>query len=261
VLVSIWNYRRFIWQNAVRDLRHRYAGSSMGFLWNVINPLSQILIYTVVFSRLMEIRIPNLSSASTFAVYLCSGLIPWISFNETVIRCTNSFYENANYLKKLALPEIVFVVQNAWSSFLSLLISMMLFIGVCLILGHYPSGSWTILLVILILMQGFAFGLGLIFGILNTFFKDVGQLLVILMQILFWTTPIVYLEGILPLWFKKILPMNPLYHFVRALHVVIVDKKWPSFEPWMVMIGLAIISPILGYQWLTRVKSEIRDVL
>ena len=96
MIISIWNYREFIWQSAWRDLRNRYAGSSMGFLWNVINPLFQIVLYTLVFSQLMVVRIANLPSGFGFAIYLCAGLIPWIGFSETVSRCTNSFVENAH---------------------------------------------------------------------------------------------------------------------------------------------------------------------
>jgi ABC-type polysaccharide/polyol phosphate export permease len=81
---------------------------------------------------------------------LCAGLIPWIGFSDTVSRCTNSFVENANYLRKLAIPEQVFVAQNAGSSSLSLLIGMALLVAICSVLGHYPSWSWISLPLILV---------------------------------------------------------------------------------------------------------------
>jgi lipopolysaccharide transport system permease protein len=261
MIISIWNYRKYIWQSAWRDLRHRYAGSSMGFLWNVINPLFQILLYTIVFSQLMVIRIPNLTSGFGFAIYLCAGLVPWLGFSETVQRCTISFVENASYLRKLAIPEQVFVAKNAGSSFLSLMIGMILLVGICCILGHYPAWSWLSLPLILILLQGFGFGLGLFLGVLNTFFRDINQVIGLVLQLWFWATPIVYTENILPSWFTQWLPFNPAYVFINALHAVIVDKVWPVPMAWASMLGLAFGLPLLGYLVLRKLRPEIRDVL
>lgn len=261
MILSIWNYRRFIWQNAWRDLWYRYAGSSMGFLWNVVNPLFQIVLYTIVFSQLMTVQIANISSTFGFAIYLCSGLIPWIGFSETVSRCTNSFIENANYLKKLAIPEQIFVIQNAWSSFLSLLISMALFLSLCVLLGHYPAGPWLALPLILILLQGFAFGIGLFLGVMNAFFRDIGQMITLLLQMWFWATPIAYLDNALPDWFKSAMNINPMYHFVHALHKVIVEKMWPDGSLLFTMICLSFGFPLLGFIVLKKLRTEIRDVL
>ena len=261
MIISIWNYRDFIWRSAWRDLRHRYAGSSMGFLWNVINPLFQIVLYTLVFSQLMVIKIANMPSGFGFAIYLCAGLIPWIGFSETVSRCTNSFVDNAHYLRKLAIPEQVFVAQNAGSTFLSLVIGMTLLMGICGLLGHYPAWSWLCLPVVLILLQGFGFGLGLFLGVLNTFFRDISQVIGLFLQLWFWATPIVYTEDILPSWIMKLLPLNPAYPFIHALHVVIVDKTWPPAMAWTSMLFLAFGLPLLGYLVLRKLRPELRDVL
>jgi len=242
-------------------LRHRYAGSSMGFLWNVINPLFQIALYTLVFSQLMVIRIASLPSGFGFAIYLCAGLIPWIGFSETVSRCTNSFVDNANYLRKLAIPEQVFVAQNAGSSFLSLMIGMTMLVGICCLLGHYPAWSWLCLPAVLILLQGFGFGLGLFLGVLNTFFRDISQVIGLFLQLWFWATPIVYTENILPSWFMKWLLLNPAYPFIHSLHAVIVDKAWPAAGTWMGMLFLAFGLPLLGYLVLRKLRPELRDVL
>ncbi len=109
-----WIYRLFIWRSAISDLRYRYAGSAMGIFWNVLIPLLQILILTVVFSQIMAVRLPGAGSTEVFAIYLCSGLLPWLGFSECVSRGTQSFLENATYLKKLPIPEQIFVAQIPW---------------------------------------------------------------------------------------------------------------------------------------------------
>ena len=261
MIIGIWKYRDFIRRSAWQDLRHRYAGSSMGFLWNVLNPLFQILLYTLVFSRLMAIRIADLSSTYGFAIYLCAGLIPWIGFSETVSRCTNAFLENANYLRKMAIPEQVFVAQNAGSSFLSLLIGMALLTAICCLLGHYPAWSWVSLPLILILLQGFGFGLGLFLGVLNVFLRDIGQALGLFLQLWFWATPIVYTEQILPEWLRSWMALNPVYPFIQALHAVIVNRIWPDPGLWTKMILLSLLLPLLGALVLKALRSELRDAI
>lgn len=261
MILGIWRYRKFIWKNACRDLWYRYAGSSMGFLWNVINPLFQILLYTLVFSKIMQVRVPNLPAGFGFAIYLCAGLIPWLNFGETVERCTNSFVENADYLRKLGIPEQVFVAQDAGSSFLSLTIGMALLVGVCSALGHYPRWSWVALPGIIILLQGFGFGLGLLLGVFNTFFRDIAQALGLFLQLWFWATPIVYTESILPGRIRDWLYLNPMYPYIQALHTVIVNRSWPTGQDWAVMASYALGLPILGYLALRTFRPEIRDVL
>jgi ABC-type polysaccharide/polyol phosphate export permease len=261
MIISIWNYRKYIWENARRDLWHQYAGSAIGFFWNVISPLFQILLYTLVFSKIMQIKIPNLHAGFGFAIYLCSGLIPWLAFSDTLTLCTESFIMNANYLRNLAIPEQVFVAQNAGTSFMKLMISMAFLVVICSVLGHTPAWSWLSLPLLMILLQGFGFSLGLLLGVLNAFFRDISQALSLLTQLWFWATPIVYTVDILPASFQKWLWLNPAYPFIRALHTVIVDKDWPSGVVWSQMLCLTFASASLGYLVLRRLRPQIRDVL
>jgi ABC-type polysaccharide/polyol phosphate export permease len=108
----------------------------MGVFWNVLIPLLQILILTIVFSQIMEVRLPGAGSAKAFAIYLCAGLLPWLGFSECVSRGTQSFLENATYLKKLPIPEQIFVAQSTVGGTLSVGISMVL-----LSFSHHRSSS------------------------------------------------------------------------------------------------------------------------
>ena len=130
MIVNLWRYRSFILRNAARipestreELRKR---------GHVINPLAQILIYTLVFSQLMEMRLPGSVAAGAFALYLCAGILPWTAFSDCVLRGANAFIENAAYLKKLPIPEQVFVAQNAVTATISLAVSMALLLVVSL---------------------------------------------------------------------------------------------------------------------------------
>ncbi|TLS52015.1 ABC transporter permease [Paenibacillus antri] len=258
---ELWRYRGYIWNNAIMDLRNRYAGSSFGVLWNVLQPLFQILIFTFVFSQIMVARIPGLESTSAFAIYLCAGLIPWGIFSETVIRGSNSFLENASFLKKLPVPEYVFICQSVVASTIVLFVSVSILLIVVTFLGGAVSVTWLLLPLMLLLFQAFAFGLALLFGCINVFFRDIGQILGTAMQIWMWMTPIVYFKDILPEGFQQAVDINPVYWYISSLHEIIVYSKVPDLQLWTSMVICSLVSIILGALVLRALRAEIRDVI
>lgn len=260
-MTVLWKYRKFILQNAVNDLRHRYAGSTMGVFWNVLNPLSQILVYTLVFSNLMKVHLTHRPSTAGFAVYLCSGLLPWTSFAESVVRGTGAFVSNAHFLKKLPVPEQVFVAQSALASTLNLLVSMVLLFGLIVSTGSGVSSTWLLVPIILLLFQGFAFGLGVLLGSLNVFFRDIGQIVAILLQLWMWLNPIVYLKSTLPLTLQSVLVWNPTFAFIDSIHDTMLGHTVPDAWKWGSMLGWALGMTLLGYAVMRRLRPEIRDVV
>jgi lipopolysaccharide transport system permease protein len=260
--LSIWKYREYIWANAISDLKNRYAGSSLGAYWNIIQPLIQILLFTFVFSQVMVAKIPGMdSSTAAFAVYLSAGFIPWISFSEMVNRGSNTFIENATYLKKLAIPEYIFILQIAVTTILNLFISMILLCIITLLMGFGISVLWLLLPVVLVLFMLFGLGLALAFASINVFFRDVSQLLLSVVQIWMWMTPIVYIEDFLPAKFAQIIKFNPAYYFIDAFHKIIVYSEYPSSMDWVVMISVTGLSILTGYLIYKNLRAEIRDVI
>ena len=256
-----WQYRVFIWRSAISDLRDRYAGSAIGVFWNVLMPLLQILILTIVFSQIMEVRLPRAGAASAFAIYLCSGLLPWLGFSECVSRGTQSLLENATYLKKLPIPEQIFVAQNALGSTLSVGISILLLLLLTIALQGEITWAWLVVPAVILLFQSLAFGLGLMLGALNVFFRDIGQGLGIVLQMWMWLTPIVYVKEILPAVFQELLVFNPAFPFIDSLQGIVVRGLWPAPWHWGLMTFWALTAPLAGYMVLRKLKPEIRDVI
>src|SRR5262249_45429194 len=157
---------------------------------------------------------PGARLGAGFALYLCAGLLPWAAFSECIVRGANAFIENAPYLKKLPIPEQVFVAQNAFAATVFLGISMTLLGIVTLLTGSAPAPPGLGVPAVLILLQGFGFGLGLIFSTLNVFLRDIGQMLAIGLHLWMWLTPIVYLEEILPAPLRSLIRYNPAYPFI-----------------------------------------------
>src|SRR5579862_3918608 len=93
MVTPLLRYRQMIWQNALADVRHRYAGTSLGVVWNVLHPLAMIGIYSIIFSQVMKPRLPGAAGRFGFTLYLCSGFLPWLAFTESITRGTSAFTE------------------------------------------------------------------------------------------------------------------------------------------------------------------------
>ena len=114
---------------------------------------------------------------------------------------------------------------------------------------------------VILLLQSFGFGLGLMLGSLNVFFRDIGQGLGIFLQMWMFLTPIVYVKDILPALFQKLLVFNPAFPFIDSLQGIIVRGLWPAPWHWGLMTFWALTAPLAGYMILRKLRPEIRDVI
>ncbi len=257
MIINLYRHRSYIWRTAWSDVRNRYAGAGLGAVWNILQPLTMILIFTIVFSSVLKqatLKVP-------YAVYLCSAMLPWNAFAECVNRGTQAFVTNAPYLRKLPIPEQVFVAQTALSSAFGLAISYVVLVVFAICLGHMPSWHWLLLPIPMTLLMGVAFGIGMALGTLNAFIRDVGQIVPVLLQVGCWLCPIVYLRSNLPPEIQGWVPYNPLYPFLQGIRDLFIDRAIPSADMWLQMLGWTILSAGLGYFVLRRLRPELRDVI
>lgn len=258
---SLVRYREYILHNAVDELRHRYSGTVLGIVWNLLVPLAQILVYAVVFTEVMVIRMPTELPKNAFVLYLCAGFFPWLAFMECVVRGGQAFIEHSSLLKKLAIPEEVFVAQAALSSTLGLMISLVLLLLAAVVLGFAPRPEWLLVPLVALLFQGFGFGLGLILSCLNLFFRDLAPLVPIVFQMWMWATPVVYMESILPAAYRASLAFNPAWPFIRAFHSLVVFGTMPGAADWGTMAAWALFALVAGGLLVRKLRPEIRDVV
>jgi lipopolysaccharide transport system permease protein len=261
-VIALWVHRGYIWETALSDLRHRYAGSGLGVFWNVLTPLAMLALYTFIFTRVLT---PGTTgdpfAGDLFVLYLGSGFLPWGAFADCVARGTNALVGNAIFLKKMPIPEQVFVAQAAVSAALAMLIVEALLVLLALFRGQPPHWSWLLLPVVGVLWQVFGFGLGLFLGTLNVFFRDIAQVLTVLFQIWMWSLPVIYLEEVLPAAYRDLLPLNPAYPFLRSLRDVYLGTQLPELWLWLAMLAWAAAACAVGLSVVAQLRSEIRDVL
>lgn len=258
-LKTIWNYRGFILGSVQREFQARYRNSMLGSFWAVLNPLAMISIYTIIFSKLMHSRLPGVNDTLAYSIYLCAGVLTWSLFAEIISNCQTVFIDNANMIKKLNFPRIclpVIVILNAGINFI---ISFSLFFCFLIIVGKFPG--WIVLgtVVVVAIQVLMAASLGMVTGILNAFFRDVGQVVGIILQFWFWFTPIVYPLSILPDVVRSLLWINPMVSIVSAYHSIFVYKQSPHWPSLIFAAIIAIAAFYLAHRLYKRHGGEMVD--
>jgi lipopolysaccharide transport system permease protein len=245
MLKTILKYRQFIFSCVKREFQARYQKSLLGSAWAVLNPLAMITVYTVIFSQVMKAKLPGIDNTFGYSIFLCAGTLTWGLFAEIVNRSTAVFIENANLLKKLAFPRICLPMIIVLSAIGNFIISFSLFLLFLTVTGNFPGIPILAVIPLLIIQVIFSVGLGVLLGVLNVFFRDVGQLIGILLQFWFWMTPIVYPVTILPNWIASVIALNPMTQIIRGYQTIFVSHEWPIFNGAILVAAFAFL--LCGY--------------
>jgi lipopolysaccharide transport system permease protein len=258
---SLWLYRGFIIGSVKREFQSKYRNSLLGAAWTIINPLAMILIYTVIFSRVMRARLPGVDNTFAYSIYLCAGVITWGLFAEITSRAQNMFLENANLLKKLSFPRLCLPVTVVINALLNFSIVFSLFTIFLIITGNFPGIVFVALLPLLAVQIIFAISLGISLGVLNVFFRDIGQFFGIFIQFWFWLTPIVYSVDILPKSVRPFLMLNPMSNLIAAYQQVLVLHQWPQWDTLWFITLLAVLFCMFGLRMFRKHSGEMVDEL
>lgn len=258
---SLWAYRGFILGSVKREFQNKYQNSMLGALWNVLNPLAMIVVYTVIFTQLMRAKLPGIDSSFGYSIYLCAGVLTWGLFAEITTRSQNSFLDNANLLKKINFPRLCLPIIVIFNALLNFAIVFCLFTVFLVVSGSFPGWAYISLIPLLALIIIFAVGLGMVLGVLNVFFRDIGQAFGIFISFWFWLTPIVYPINILPKVGQDLMMYNPLAPLLGAVQNVLVQGLWPNWMNLIYPTLLGLILCMLGWRLFKKHAGEMVDEL
>jgi len=261
MLKALWAYRGFVAGSVKREFQTKYRNSLLGGAWNIINPLAMIVVYTVIFAQVMQAKLPGVDNTFAYSIYLCAGVLTWGLFAELVGRSQTMFLDNANLLKKISFPRNtlpIIVVANAGLNFV---IVFGLFLAFLAVSGNFPGWVVVAIVPVLVLQIAFAMGLGMVLGVLNVFFRDVGQFFGIFLTFWFWLTPIVYPVSILPDAIKPYMYINPMAPVMAAYQGILVNHQWPQWESLWPITLLACALCLLGLHLFKKNAGEMVDEL
>lgn len=261
MLRSLWNYRYFVLTSIGNDFFARFVRSKLGGAWLILHPLSQVMIYAFILSNLLAGRIPDLPNTYGYAIYLMSGLLAWNLFSEVLDRCTKVFVNNANIIKKMNFPRITLPVIAIGSALLNNIILFIVMIVIFWLLGHDIRWSFLAILYLAPIVAMLGAGIGIILGVFNVFIRDVEQIVPIVLQVLFWFTPIVYPISVIPQKYVEFLQLSPMFTMVRYYHEVIVYHRVPPIDNALIIGAGALILGIMAVALFRRANADMVDVL
>ncbi|HVO68404.1 MAG TPA: ABC transporter permease [Aggregatilineaceae bacterium] len=261
---SLWHYRSLIVELVKRELSQRYRGSFLGALWSYIVPLFMLLIYTFVFGVIFKTRWTT-DGADTptteFALILFAGLTPFNLFSETANRSPTVIVNMTTYVKKVVFPLEILPVVTVGAALINSFINVGLLLVANLIIMH--SVSWTLIFLPLayIPLLLFCLGVSWFLSSLGVYIRDVANGIVIVVQILFFLTPIVYPSTSVPAALQPVLAINPLTFFADSFRQSVLwteQLHWKALLAWIVVMGLFAVA---GYAWFMRTRKGFADVL
>lgn len=261
ILTAIWSYRHFIGSSVRNDLRSRFVRSRLGALWMILQPLAQVAIYALVLSRIMAAKLPGIDSRYAYVIYLMAGMIAWSLFAEVITRSLTIFVDNGNLMKKMAFPRVCLPIIISGSCLVNNLLLLATAIGLFALMGHPLSPAMLWLPLLIAVNLAFALGLGLILGVLNVFVRDVAQVMTVVLQLMFWLTPIVYMPNIIPERLRALLEFNPMVSMVTSFQSVILYGRAPDMAGLATIAVVAIVLLIFSLALFRRAAPEMVDVL
>lgn len=252
---EIYAYREMIWMLVLRDLRGRYKGSVLGFLWTFINPLMQLAVYTVVFSAIMR------SGIDKYYLFLFVALIPWLFFSGSVMGGSMSIVSQSSMVSKIYFPRQILPIAHVTTCFVNMLLC---FVVVLLVTGLSNGLNLAVLpylIPIMLLEYLLALGITLLVSGITVYFRDMEHIMGIVTMAWQFLTPIMYSVDMVPKQFKGIFHANPMTAIIVAYRDVLYYKQAPQMETMLSALGMGVVFLIIGWFGFEKMQRHFAEEL
>lgn len=240
-LKEIYNYREMIFSLVRKDLRGRYKGSVLGFLWTFINPLLQLVVYTLVFSVIMRAGYPQ------YYLFLFVALVPWMFFSSSVQDGSTSIIREKDMVKKIYFPREVLPIATVTSGFVNMLLTFVVIFAVLLVSGKgLYLHALLCLPAVMIVQYILCLGAAMIVASLTVYLRDLQYILGILIMALQYLTPVMYGADMVPDWAMPIFRLNPLSPVIEIYRDILYYQQIPSLSSLLSALIVGIVSIVIG---------------
>lgn len=253
---EIWDYRAMISSLVKRDLRGRYKGSVLGFLWTFLNPLFQLLVYTFVFSIIMRAGIED------YYLFLFVALVPWNYFSACVSGGAGCVVGQKDLLSKIYFPREVLPISHVCSQLVNMLLTFLVVIAVLIVSGKGVNLLlWLYLPIIILVETMLAFGLTLLFSAITVYFRDMQFLLSIVTMAWQFMTPVMYPIEMVPENLRGLYGLNPMTPIIQAYRDVFYYKQAPQVSTMLAGFVMGILFLVIGWITYEKLKRRFAEVM
>lgn len=254
-LKELYNYREMLSNLVKKDLRTRYKGSVLGFLWTFINPLFQLIVYTVVFSVILKSDIPK------YYIHLFVALVPWLFFASALTSSASSIIGSKDLIKKIYFPRLIIPMAVVNGAFMNMLFTMIVVFAALIFSGIGISKYILLLPVIMLLEYLLVLGLAFVVSALNVYFRDLEHILGIVTMAWMYVTPIFYSIDMVPEYLKPIFNLNPMAPIIAAFRSILYYKTMPDLSHMGIILVWSIGFIVLGYVIFQKLQKNFAEEL
>jgi lipopolysaccharide transport system permease protein len=238
-----------------RDFVARFRGSALGWIWAILHPAALIALYWLVFTRLIPRSVAAVDDS--YSDFLITGLIPWLAFNEALIRSMTSIVDNGPVVRKLALRSELIVAVPTASAIVLELIALAIFATVLIARGQLPSMIWLLpfAVAIQIVLQ---LGVGWILSVIYLFFRDLGQIVGFLLAVFFYLSPVLY--RVTP-GLERVFAWNPMTPLLGLYRSALLSEALPAAPSIVFLLIVASVMFFAGVSFFRREQGTLSDVI
>ena len=262
---ALYRNRRLVKKMAKNDLKSRFAGSYFGTVWAFIQPIVTILVYYFVFGIAMRGGAAS-GDGTPFVLYLVSGIVPWMYFQEGLINGTNAFLEYSYLVKKVVFKISVLPIVKVISSLFVHLFFIVFAILIFALMGKLPPvqiiqiGYYTFAVICLVVVLSY------LTCSITPFFRDFGQIINVILNVGMWATPILWDTTTIPNipnWLNSLLKLNPLYYIVQGYRDSFMNGLWFFEHPWHTLYfwAFVLMAGLISSKVFKRLRVHFSDVL
>lgn len=249
-------YKDLLYELTRKEIIVRYKNYYLGYLWSLLNPLAHALVYLFAFKVVLNVKTEN------YALFLIAGLFPWQWFASTVSGSASIFISNAGLIKKTMFPKDALIYAKVTSEFIHFLLTIPVLICFLFAYDKYPTMWWFVGLPLLFVSQFFLIsGLAFTVATLNLFFRDLERLVAIIMNFLFFLTPIIYtLEAIPEKYRLYILLLNPASSLILTYKALFLDGVF-AYEYYLLSLAYSLIWFAVGFYIFNKLKWKLAEAI
>ncbi len=222
-----------------KNIQLKYKQTFFGFFWTLLHPALYLLIFVAIFSNVFQ-TIPH------YPLYVLSGLLFFVYFSEGTNRLCAVFLKNSHLIKSIGLPKSSYAITELGSEFVGFILGLIPFTVIMLFLGLKISLNMFYIIPVILLYTVFIYSIGIILGSLNVFFRDISILWSTLNPAIFYLSPIAFTSDIIPVNFRYLVYMNPLFHFLQIVRDVLYFGRPPSLHYSLICLGITVMFYFLG---------------
>ena len=257
VFKDLYNYRELLKTSVKKDIGGKYKHSFLGVLWSFINPLLQILVYALIFPLVMK----NGGSYKDYTVFMVCGLIPWAYFTTVINRASFIMIENGNILKKVYFPRSILPLSLVTSETINFLVSCIIILAFIVIKGFGISKFILFFPLVLLIQYVLLLGIALIFSAVTVYMRDIQHFIGVVLQLLFYSTPIVYSIDTIPEGFRWILKWNPMTYIIEGYRAIFYNQTMPDLKALGILGVISIVILIVGYLLFNKLQKRFAEEL